>query len=456
MEEMDVFVSKEEVKEIARKLKAEHEEGDWIVVFYIEERVFGIVPSSTISFPNFRHQNVSIETFQKVTARYGSTDLEVLYFYRGTSDEKMESFAKELDKTRRINKRQPTNNTQTKRVRKKKQFAEYEVCLTEGQSAPQQKENTSLPAPAQRSKKLKKDVRKTAPAINNEPDVRNMAMMAGFSGLMDAIHPLSTLEPSSQLESLSSLLAESREELEGLETQSEKIRRLEAQLEVEKSKVLELQLKLIEKEQIPDDVKFHISALMELLSKFQCQGASKSSFERLSKSDTVVNCYNPSVKDADLPTSPLQCPLPLTPPDLPSTSQPVLPPAQKVSAKSQPLIVDPKNNGRFASVKVDTYKLYQLEQYAVKKNNPYHLLNGIIKLVFSQLELASCSGLGLRTNGSGTAGPNPLEQVKVLATKEYMRSALKKYNWTPIDEKDINRKFTCQITNARRDLKILK
>lgn len=114
-------------------------------------------------------------------------------------------------------------------------------------SAPQQKENTSLPAPAQRSKKLKKDVRKTAPAINNEPDIRNMAMMAGFSGLMDAIHPLSTLEPSSQLESLSSLLAESREELEGLETQSEKIRRLEAQLEVEKSKVLELQLKLIEK-----------------------------------------------------------------------------------------------------------------------------------------------------------------------------------------------------------------
>ncbi|PIK44764.1 hypothetical protein BSL78_18369 [Apostichopus japonicus] len=130
-----------------------------------------------------------------------------------------------------------------------------------------------------------------------------MAMMAGFSELMDAIHPPPTLEPSSQLDSLPSVLAESREELEGLETKSEKITRLEDQVEAEKSKVLELQLK----EQIPDDVKYHISSLMELMNKFhQSQGASKLTLQRLSRSNIVVECYPPSVNDADLlPPSPL-------------------------------------------------------------------------------------------------------------------------------------------------------
>lgn len=55
-------------------------------------------------------------------------------------------------------------------------------------SGPQQKQNTSRPA--QRSKKLKKDDgRKAAPAKHIEPDIRNMAMMDRFSGLMDAIQP---------------------------------------------------------------------------------------------------------------------------------------------------------------------------------------------------------------------------------------------------------------------------
>lgn len=87
MEEMDVFVSKEEVLGIAQKLRAEEEDGEWIVVFYVEERVFGIVPSSTVT--TSAGSQKSLNLYQKVKTRYGNDELEVLYFYRGKSNRKL-------------------------------------------------------------------------------------------------------------------------------------------------------------------------------------------------------------------------------------------------------------------------------------------------------------------------------------------------------------------------------
>lgn len=86
MEEMDVFVSEAEIAQVARKMKKKEENGDWVVVFYREERVFGIVPLTSLK-PRTDAERLqpgqTFKPYEKLRAVYGKSVLDVLYLYRG-------------------------------------------------------------------------------------------------------------------------------------------------------------------------------------------------------------------------------------------------------------------------------------------------------------------------------------------------------------------------------------
>ena len=63
------------------------------------------------------------------------------------------------------------------------------------------------------------------------------------------------------------------------------------------------------------------------------------------------------------------------------------------------LIVDLKDPACFQEVQVESFKLFTLEQAAMRRKveeAPLYLLNGVITMLFSTLELANSCGQGMK------------------------------------------------------------
>lgn len=82
---MEICISKEEVSELALKLKAGPENGDSVVVFYVDEKVFGITSAKALlSLDGGMIENIAnLQTFQRMKTKYGDEELDIIYLYRG-------------------------------------------------------------------------------------------------------------------------------------------------------------------------------------------------------------------------------------------------------------------------------------------------------------------------------------------------------------------------------------
>ncbi|XP_041368710.1 uncharacterized protein LOC121383032 isoform X3 [Gigantopelta aegis] len=113
---------------------------------------------------------------------------------------------------------------------------------------------------------------------------------------------------------------------------------------------------------------------------------------------------------------------------------------------------DPELAGKFPSVLVDKDGLLEAERRAVfSRDPPSALLNLVIDLVFTPVELANSTGLGIKPRRSG-ADPNkqPLDPIKVDAIKVFVSTATSVNGWSPMDPKQTVKKFQDKVTNARK------
>ncbi|XP_041368714.1 uncharacterized protein LOC121383032 isoform X7 [Gigantopelta aegis] len=113
---------------------------------------------------------------------------------------------------------------------------------------------------------------------------------------------------------------------------------------------------------------------------------------------------------------------------------------------------DPELAGKFPSVLVDKDGLLEAERRAVfSRDPPSALLNLVIDLVFTPVELANSTGLGIKPRRSG-ADPNkqPLDPIKVDAIKVLMENVCKKRGWSEMDSKRMQKKLQDKVTNSRR------
>ncbi|XP_041368713.1 uncharacterized protein LOC121383032 isoform X6 [Gigantopelta aegis] len=113
---------------------------------------------------------------------------------------------------------------------------------------------------------------------------------------------------------------------------------------------------------------------------------------------------------------------------------------------------DPELAGKFPSVLVDKDGLLEAERRAVfSRDPPSALLNLVIDLVFTPVELANSTGLGIKPRRSG-ADPNkqPLDPIKVDAIKVFFEFVSKTKCWSDIHPKLVQKKLQAKMTNARR------
>ncbi|XP_069477178.1 uncharacterized protein [Ambystoma mexicanum] len=140
------------------------------------------------------------------------------------------------------------------------------------------------------------------------------------------------------------------------------------------------------------------------------------------------------------------------PPPSPSTSEiterhTVLSPANM----QVPLILHSKDPERFSHILVDSFKVRDsISKARAAKDHGIALLNQAIDMVFSPLELAQSSGLGMRGNRKDDA----LDPVRVQACREFVRSICKENNWEEPTEAGLRKRFSNKISNARRELKL--
>ncbi|XP_072022600.1 uncharacterized protein [Amphiura filiformis] len=141
------------------------------------------------------------------------------------------------------------------------------------------------------------------------------------------------------------------------------------------------------------------------------------------------------------------------------------PPAQDSPAESAPssyttmieLIKDGDEHERFKTIKVDSTRLRKLQLTVLKKKDPVgFLINAVIDLLFTTQELAESTCLGIKKKtfkDPARKSKPPLDALKVAAVTEYVTEYAKKNNLQMVTQKEINRKFSYKVTNARRDLK---
>ncbi|XP_072023171.1 uncharacterized protein [Amphiura filiformis] len=140
-------------------------------------------------------------------------------------------------------------------------------------------------------------------------------------------------------------------------------------------------------------------------------------------------------------------------------------PAQDLPAESAPssyttmveLIRDGDEHERFKTIKVDSTRLRKLQLSVLKKKGPIGcLINAVIDLLFTTQELAESTCLGIKKKtfkDPARKSKPPLDALKVAAVTEYVTEYAKKNNLQMVTQKEINRKFSYKVTNARRDLK---
>ncbi|XP_041368712.1 uncharacterized protein LOC121383032 isoform X5 [Gigantopelta aegis] len=113
---------------------------------------------------------------------------------------------------------------------------------------------------------------------------------------------------------------------------------------------------------------------------------------------------------------------------------------------------DPELAGKFPSVLVDKDGLLEAERRAVfSRDPPSALLNLVIDLVFTPVELANSTGLGIKPRRSG-ADPNkqPLDPIKVDAIKVFVELSTRLKGWSPLNSKRLTKKMLDKMANTRK------
>ncbi|XP_041368719.1 uncharacterized protein LOC121383032 isoform X12 [Gigantopelta aegis] len=115
---------------------------------------------------------------------------------------------------------------------------------------------------------------------------------------------------------------------------------------------------------------------------------------------------------------------------------------------------DPELAGKFPSVLVDKDGLLEAERRAVfSRDPPSALLNLVIDLVFTPVELANSTGLGIKPRRSG-ADPNkqPLDPIKVDAIKDYFTRVSQLKTWKLFTRREFFKKFYNKCSAIKRYL----
>ncbi|XP_078518068.1 uncharacterized protein LOC144782551 [Lissotriton helveticus] len=115
----------------------------------------------------------------------------------------------------------------------------------------------------------------------------------------------------------------------------------------------------------------------------------------------------------------------------------------------QQLVKDSNDPSRFRDVLVPKRKLHKLlEEAKSARDNAGFLLNGISEILFSPNELASAKGVT-----KARAGTAVLDEEKVDALFEFMKSVCSANGWPSLDNRSMRRKLAIKICNARRGLR---
>ncbi|KAJ1143274.1 hypothetical protein NDU88_009584 [Pleurodeles waltl] len=115
----------------------------------------------------------------------------------------------------------------------------------------------------------------------------------------------------------------------------------------------------------------------------------------------------------------------------------------------QQLVKDSNDPSRFRNVLVPKKELHKvLEEAKAARDSAGFLLNGVSEILFSPKELASAKGIT-----KARAGEAALDEEKVDALFEFMKSVCRVNGWPSLDNRTMRRKLTIKICNARRGLK---
>ncbi|KAJ1137212.1 hypothetical protein NDU88_003625 [Pleurodeles waltl] len=122
---------------------------------------------------------------------------------------------------------------------------------------------------------------------------------------------------------------------------------------------------------------------------------------------------------------------------------------QNHSTDMQQLVKDSNDPSQFRNVLVPNRELHKvLEEAKAARDSAGFLLNGVSEILFSPKELASAKGIT-----KARAGEAALDEEKVDALFEFMKSVCRVNGWPSLDNRTMRRKLTIKICNARRGLK---
>ncbi|XP_078520345.1 uncharacterized protein LOC144785137 [Lissotriton helveticus] len=115
----------------------------------------------------------------------------------------------------------------------------------------------------------------------------------------------------------------------------------------------------------------------------------------------------------------------------------------------QQLVKDSNDPSRFKDVLVPKRKSHKLlEEAKAARDSAGFFLNGISKILFSPKELETTKGVT-----KARAGTDVLDEEKVNALFEFMKSVCSTNCWPSLDYRSMRRKLAIKICNARRGLK---
>ncbi|XP_069092826.1 uncharacterized protein [Pleurodeles waltl] len=115
----------------------------------------------------------------------------------------------------------------------------------------------------------------------------------------------------------------------------------------------------------------------------------------------------------------------------------------------QQLVKDSNGPDLFRNVLVPKRELHKLlEEAKAARDSACFLLNGVSEILFSPKELAAAKGVT-----KARAGTAALDEEKVDALFEFMKSVRRANGWPAMDNRTLRRKLAIKICNARRGLK---
>ncbi|KAJ1141506.1 hypothetical protein NDU88_007836 [Pleurodeles waltl] len=115
----------------------------------------------------------------------------------------------------------------------------------------------------------------------------------------------------------------------------------------------------------------------------------------------------------------------------------------------QQLVKDSNDPDLFRNVLVPKRELHKLlEEAKAARDSACFLLNGVSEILFSPKELAAAKGVT-----KARAGTAALDEEKVDALFEFMKSVCRANAWPAMDNRTMRRKLAVKICNARRGLK---